>query len=103
MILVRDIFQVKFGRMKEAKDLWREGAKLMEPPGGARPRVLTDLMGQYYTLVIESTYRSLTDYESFSRQGMSRPGMGEWYKSFAALIESGRREIFTVEEEGTPA
>ena len=73
MILVRDIFQVKFGRMKEAKDVWKEMLKLMTAQGQSRPRLLTDLVGPYYTLVLESTYKDLADYEAFSRQGMSAP------------------------------
>ncbi len=98
MILVRDIFQVKFGRMKEAKELWKEGARLSTAPGASRPRVLTDLTGQYYTLVVESTHKDLADYEAASRRMMSQPDTGGWYQKFVPLVESGRREIFTVVE-----
>jgi hypothetical protein len=31
MIVVRNIFQVKFGRMKEARELWKEGLKFVNP------------------------------------------------------------------------
>ncbi len=98
MILVRDIFQVKFGRMKEAKELWKEGVKYAAPPGSPRPRVLTDLTGQYYTLVMESTYKDLTDYEAASRKMMSQPDPSGWYQKFIPLVDSGRREIFTIVE-----
>ena len=98
MIIVRDIFQVKFGKMKDAKERWKEGVKLLAQPGGAAPRLLTDVTGQYYTLVLETAYRDLTEYEAFTKQEMSRPGMGAWYQSFVPLVESGRREIFSVVE-----
>ena len=63
MILVRDVFQVKFGQMKQAKDVWKEMFKAM-PTSGNKPRLLTDLTGQYYTLVLESTFKDLADYEA---------------------------------------
>jgi hypothetical protein len=96
MILVRDIFQVKFGKMKDAKDIWKEMFKAMPASAGNKPRLLTDLVGQYYTLVLESTFKDLSDYEAFSRQEMSAPGVGALYQKFVPLVDSGRREIFTI-------
>jgi hypothetical protein len=96
MVLVRDIFQVKFGRMKEAKEVWKEMLKLF--PGQNRPRLLTDLTGQYYTLVLETTYKDLSEYETLMRQEMSAPGMSALYAKFIPLVDSGRREIFTIVE-----
>ena len=97
MIVVRDIFQIKFGRMKEALESWKEMAKASPMPRENHPRVLTDLTGPYYTLVIEATFKNLADYESFSRKEMA--GAGDVYhKKFVPLVDSGRREIFTVAE-----
>ena len=96
MILVRNIFQVKFGKMKEAKEVWKEMLKLF--PGQARPRLLTDLTGQYYTLVLESTYKDLSEYDATSQREMAGPGMGALYQKFVPLVDSGRREIFTIVE-----
>jgi hypothetical protein len=97
MIVVRDIFQVKFGRMKEAKEIWKEGLK-HAPPAMSRPRLLTDLTGQYYTLVLESTYKDLGDYEAAQQKTMSAPEMGAMYQKFVPLVDSGKREIFTIVE-----
>ena len=97
MILVRDIFQVKFGKMKESKDVWKEMLKLF-PSAQNRPRILTDLTGQYYTMVLESTYKNLADYEEMAQKEMSAQGMGALYQKFVPLVESGRREIFTIVE-----
>lgn len=95
MILVRDVFQVKFGKMKEVKELWKEMAKLFPAEARSRNRLLTDLTGQYYTLVMESTHKTLGEWES-SMAGMSDPAMGALYGKFGALVDSGRREIFTI-------
>ena len=95
MIVVRDVFQVKFGHMKEALEFSRQVQKAS--PAERRPRLLTDTTGPYYTLVMEGTFKDLTDYEKSMRQDM--PGISESYhKSFVPWIDSGRREIFTVVE-----
>ena len=98
MIIVRDIFQLKFGRMKEAKTLWKDMLKLFPGQAESRPRLFTDLTGPYYTLVLEAQYKDLTAYEAFSRQEMSAPGMPDLYQKFVPLVDSGRREIFTLVE-----
>ena len=98
MILVRDIFQVKFGKMKEAKAIWQEMTKLVSIPAGSQPsRLLTDLTGPYYTLVLESTFRDLKEYE-LRQPGGGDAGakMGALYQKLVPLVDSGRREIFTI-------
>ncbi len=95
MIVVRDIFQVKFGRMKEAKELWKEMVKLFPQQDRDRTRVLTDLTGQYYTLVMENTRKDLADWEASMAQRPD-PAMGAVYQKFTQLVDSGRREIFTI-------
>lgn len=99
MILVRDIFQLKFGKGKEAKALWREGAAIENKFGYNVRRVLTDLTGSYYTLVMESIFESLADYEKALKRAFSTEEWGEWYQKFIPLVESGRREIFTIVED----
>jgi hypothetical protein len=95
MILVRDVFQIKFGRMKEALEAWKEMERISPMPAESRYRMLTDLTGQYYTLVLEGTFKDLTDYEKSLRREMA--GAGDVYhKKFVPLVDSGRREIFTV-------
>ena len=71
MILVRDVFQVKFGRMKEAVEAWKEMEKVSPMPAENHYRMLTDLTGQYYTLVLEGTFKDLADYEKFLKKEMA--------------------------------
>jgi hypothetical protein len=95
MILVRDVFQVKFGRMKEALEAWKEMEKVSPMPAENHYRMLTDLTGQYYTLVLEGTFKDLADYEKFLKREMA--GAGDVYhRKFVPLVDSGRREIFAV-------
>jgi hypothetical protein len=63
MILVRNVFQLKFGKAREAAALIKENEALIKQHGGAPTRFLTDITGPFYTLVMEITYASLTDME----------------------------------------
>lgn len=96
MILVRDIFQLKFGKAKDALTLWKEGAIILKKADINVNRILTDLTGQYYTMIMESTYDSLTAFDAAMHK---ESGSDEWkafYQKFVPLVESGRREIFTI-------
>lgn len=101
MILVRNIFQLKFGQARPAVSAWKEGLAVAERVGmpAGRWRLLTDLAGpSFYTLVLEGTYSSLAEFEQQAQQLMADPAWQAWYKQIAALSEGGRREILTIVE-----
>ncbi len=99
MILVRNVFQLKFGTAREAVALWKEGLEIAKRAGfGAASRILTDLTGPYYTLVLENTFDSLADYERQARETLAAENWKRWYQRFVPLVESGHREIFTIIE-----
>jgi hypothetical protein len=94
MIIVRNIFQLKFGKASEAKALWQKGIPIMKKTGLVPSRILMDVTGPYYTLVMELQFKSLAEFErSHSTTGNSAAWRA-WYKKFTALVESGHREIF---------
>ncbi len=96
MILVRDVFNLKFGKSREAMALWQDGTKFMQQTGATPSRLLTDVTGQYYTVVLESTFNSLAEFEKGHSQMGDSKEWHEWYQKFTPLVESGRREIFTI-------
>jgi hypothetical protein len=96
MILVRDVFQLKFGKAKEAKALMKEMLRISGRAGSAPTRQLMDLSGPFYTLVLESTHASLAAWESSMLKEMGTEEMATWYEKFKPLVESGHREFFTV-------
>jgi hypothetical protein len=98
MILVRDVFRLKFGRAKEATALVKEGAIIAKRVGYGAQRQLMDLTGTYYTLVLESTHESLSAWETSLKDTQGAREWGAWYERFKPLVESGYREIFTVLE-----
>jgi len=99
MILVRDIFYLKFGKAKEAKVLLAEGKEINKKYGFDNSRALTDLVtGHSYTLVLESTWDSLTAWEGAMKQGLGAKEWQQWYAKFIPLVESAGREILNIVE-----
>ncbi len=100
MILVRDIFQLKFGKAREALALWKEGYPILKKSGYVPDRLLTDLTGPYYTLVLEGKFKNLTDYEKMQSSESHSDEWRSWYAKFVQNVESGRREIFNIVDTG---
>ncbi len=98
MILVRDVFQLKFGKAREAKELWKEGAAVEAKHGYGPGRAMMDLTGPYYTMVIETTFDSLAAYESAMWNTLFASEFRAWYQKFVPLVDSGRREIYSIVE-----
>ena len=85
MIVVRDVFRMKFGKAKDVKALMIESRKLMGADE-SKSRVLFDLVGPSYTMVLEFSHKNLADFESYIGQTMSKKEWGEWYQKFIPLI-----------------
>jgi hypothetical protein len=101
MILVRNVFQLKFGQSREALAAWKEGLAIAEGLGmpRARGRLLTDLAGpEFYTLVFEATYGSLAEFEQQAQRLMADAAWRAWYPKVTALSVGGHREILTIVE-----
>lgn len=99
MVVIRDIFQVKFGLAKQATELWKQAlAELRSAkPGPSTSRLLTDLAGPpFYTLIMESTFDSLSQWEQFHQSARTNASWRELYQKIVPLAEGGRREILTV-------
>lgn len=101
MIVVRDVFQAKFGRGDELVQAYKEMFTQMEGgPGGVRgARLLTDLSGPFFTIVMELEFDSLGAWEEFRQQLFTRPEFGESFARSADAIESGRADLYTLEAE----
>ena len=98
MIVVRDVFQIDPEQMKKAKKFTREMREFGKKAGSPISRILTDLTGEYYTLILESEAPSLGDYEAGLHKILAHKEWQKMYPRFRKLIKGGRREIFTVVE-----
>jgi len=94
MIIVRNTFQIVPGRMKDAVALAREGRALVERLGFPVPRVTVDVAAEFYTLVLDTEFPSLADFEARLPQNFASAEWQAWYAKFTQLVRGGRREIF---------
>ncbi|MEO8664836.1 MAG: NIPSNAP family protein [Ignavibacteria bacterium] len=96
MIVVRDRFQLKFGKAKEAKETLKDIKKIMNDMKMKPGKAMTDITGRSYTLVLEMEFESLSEYEKISGTAFGNKDWQDWYKKFVPLVESSDREIFTI-------
>jgi hypothetical protein len=99
MIVVRNVFQLKFGQAKPAVAAFKEGRQLIKKVGlKAESRLLTDLVGKSYTLVHELQFEDLAVFQEEMKKVTGSPEWRAWYETFIPYVESGSREVFNVVE-----
>jgi len=96
MIVVRNVFKLKFGKAKEVKVLMQEAVSINKKNGINDVRVLTDITGPSYTMVFETTHESLAVFESKIHTILGSPEWGKMYEKFIPFVDSAYREIFTI-------
>lgn len=101
MIQVRDILQVKFGKIDQAVELFThpQAPSLLYMAPQYHFSVLTDISGPMYTLINEFAVPSIAEFEELNRRSFTQKGFEDWFKQFQQYIEGGRREFFNVEQE----
>lgn len=99
MVIIRNVFRLKFGKAREAVALFREGMAIQKRLSPDMPaRLLTDVTGPFYTVVLEISAPSLSSMDTEAPRLM---GNAEWqanYRKLTELIESGSREVYSVVE-----
>jgi len=94
MILVREVFQLKYGQGDALPGLFDEARQtfLRDLPA----RLLFDLSGTFFTAVVEVEMENLAEWERRIAELFASPEAGAWFARLAPLVESGRREFYTV-------
>ncbi len=64
--------------------------------------MLTDFTGPFYTLLVEETFESLGAMEDAVRAESRLPAWGEFLPRFAALVETGHRELLRIVADTAP-
>ena len=96
MILIRDTFHLKVGQMDRVLPAIK--AMIAGNPDSMYSRILTDISGRHFTLVVESKAESVDAYwnqlqASFGSQDAERAA------AFSELVEFGHREFYNIEHE----
>ena len=101
MIIIRNVFRLKFGKAREAVALFKEGNAIQKRIGAGmnlQTRLLTDVTGPFYTVVLELSVPSMSEFEARAPQLMGDKDWQANYQKVTALVESGYREVFSVIE-----
>ncbi len=98
MILVRDVFQAKYGKDGKLAQLFKDASEQWDSESQTKyaRRLLTDLSGPFFTVVTETEVDSLAEFQKFLSESFSRPDFGERFARMEGLVESGQRELYTI-------
>jgi hypothetical protein len=96
MIVVRNVFQAKYGTGDELVQLLKEGDVMW--PLGRNRRILTDLSGPFFTVAGETEWDSFGAWEASAAEIFGDPRFPAWFERMTALVESGRREFYNLVE-----
>jgi hypothetical protein len=98
VLLIRDIMYCKPGKVRPMVDKFLAMSKLSEKKGMGKMRVLTDLSAErYWTVVSEMEVPSLEAFAAMMQNSEDMKEFEELMKGYHDLIDSGRREIYTIE------
>jgi hypothetical protein len=78
MIVIRNVFRLKFGKAREAVALFKEGIAIQKRVGAEldfSTRLLTDVTGPFYTVVLEITVPNLAAFEGDAPRLMVSPNV----------------------------
>ena len=88
MIVARNVFQLKFGKAREALAVMKEGLAIQKRLGSdASYRLLTDLTGPHYTLILEVTVPILPPWKPHCPESLAtrtfRRTIKSWCRSWS--------------------
>jgi hypothetical protein len=102
MLLVRDVFQARYGRgdelvalFKELSSHWEAGQQQVKPQ---EFRIMTDASGTFFTVVTEILVEDFATWERLTEAEFALPQFAEWFQRMMPLTESGHREFYHLVE-----
>jgi hypothetical protein len=101
MIMVRTVFRTKWGKANEVVQGMKEMMNGGPMPGEFQNQkvvLMTDLSGEFHTVVMEARFESLAAYEQFRTQ-MFASDEFQNNQEEDDMILSGRQEYYTIEAE----
>ena len=99
MILVRFVFQAKYGKAGEVVEDFKKATEMMQKILGSNVhvRILTDLSGPFDTVVQEMEMESLAEWERLRTALFSDPEFQQSQAGSDPPFESGHLEFYTIE------
>ena len=98
MLMIRDIMYCKPGKVRPMVEKFQTISRFMERKGKGKMRILTDLSAErYWTVVAEIEVNSLEEFMAMGPGSDEMKEIEEVMKGYHDLVDSGRREIYTIE------
>lgn len=100
MYLIREVFNTKPGRAKELVKMFKATTPYFEKSGVMmNTKIMTDAVGDYWTVIIQSEVNDLGNFFSQLRNPSSPPPpeVMEIMKGYMDCVVSGRREVYILE------
>ena len=96
-IVVRSCFRALEWRVAEALELTHTyGALLVDQGVGMRPRLLTDMSGRMFNVIIEIETANLKDWNDHRRTMFLDPQFQVWFRRLTTSVSHGSHAFFTV-------
>lgn len=100
MLIIREVFTAKPGQASKLAKLFKKGFG-----GDANVRIMTDMAGNYNTVVVEMQVSSLAEFERQMEEYKSGkpdpkmdPKVAEEMSKYTEMYVTGRREIYKIVE-----
>ena len=100
MLIIREVFTAKPGHASKLAKLFKKGMG-----GDSNVRVMTDMVGNYNTVVMEMQVNSLADFEKQMEEYKSGkpdpkmdPQVAEEMSKYTEMYLTGRREVYQIVE-----
>jgi hypothetical protein len=98
MFVERNVFHLKFGTGKQAVSLWKDYLQKMDNVNNKiHARLLTDLTGRGYTIILELSYDNYAALEPSTCLLTKQDGWKEFYQQFVPLCEYSERTQYKLE------
>lgn len=99
MIIERNVFHLKFGKAKEGIAIWKEILDAAKNSNIKTPemRLLSDISGSSYTLVLEMHINGFNDINPKNAIWVTNEKFQELYQKFVPLCDSATREYLRIE------
>ena len=98
MLIIRDIFTAKPGQASKLANLWKKAMN-----GEKNVRVLTDAIGDFNTVIMETEVKDLAEFERIMeayKAGDMPKGMDKETASalskYTEMYQSGKREVYKI-------
>jgi hypothetical protein len=100
MLLVRDVFQAKYGQGDALVALFKELIGHWEGNPERQTmhefRIMTDASGPFFTIVTEIVVDDFAAWERLTAAEWALPQFADWFARMVPVTESGRREFFNI-------